>query len=112
MQRAVDAGFGLAAAGERAIQLLQYCLDRERVIAQNDRLEALQFMRQGFEGRSHVRRRVRVALTSMSLVRSNAHDPAARGRGGAERKVPVLVLQRHHARLELEAFDSHQWPRS
>src|SRR5262245_14203637 len=42
VQRAVDAGLGLACAGERAVERLEDRLDRERVVAEDERLEAFE----------------------------------------------------------------------
>ena len=107
VQGAVDAGLGLAAAGQRAVEFLQDRLDGERVLAEHVRLEAFELVRQRFEGRAHMRRGVRISVAGVPLVGADANDPPARCRCGAERKLPVLVLQRHHAGLELDAFDFH-----
>ena len=108
VQRAVDAGLGLAGAGERAIERHENGFDRERVLAKHMRLEALQLRRQRLEGRAHVRRGIGIAVAHVPTVGGEPHDIAARGRGRAEREGPVLVLERHDARLELDRFDDHQ----
>src|SRR5207247_2630092 len=84
-------------------------LDRERIVAHDDRPEALELKRQPFERRPHVWCRIGVAVTGVAAVGANAHDPAARGRGRAQRETPVLVLERHLAFFPLDALNNHSY---
>ena len=107
MQGAIDAGLGLAAAGERTVERLKDGLDRERVLAQHMRLESLQLVRQRFEGRAHMRRGVGIAVADVTVIGCQAHDPAMGNGGGRQRKGPALVFERHFAGLEFDALDDH-----
>src|SRR3954453_6433560 len=64
-------------------------------------------MRQRLEGRTHMRRGIRIAVAGVPLVGREADDPSPRCRRTAERELPILILQRHHALFELNAFDFH-----
>jgi hypothetical protein len=108
MQRAIDRGFGLWRAVQRAVERGEDCLDRVRVATDHQRAKQLKFRCQRLLDRAHVRDRGGIAEALIAVIRGETQHVAVAHRAGGKREAPGRVLLAHRAGRDLKVPNDHQ----